>query len=191
MVKNTTGGNKAKGFARKNQVKSSNVLRVSHDEAEVYAQVTKVLGGAMCHVCDLEGTNMLCHIRGKFRGRGKRDNFIENGTWVLVGLREWEKEPTNGKLMNCDILEVYNDYDKERLKSTVTTINWNNFIANDNKKFLVSSETNEVEENDILFSTDKTEEYAAIIEMQLDKEKEGVKISTIDMDDEEVDVDDI
>lgn len=186
MVKNTNGGNKAKGFARKNLVKASNVLRVSQDEAEVYAQVTKVLGGAMCHVSDLEGTNMLCHIRGKFRGRGKRDNFIEPGSWVLVGLREWEKEPTNGKLLNCDILEVYNDSDKERLKSTITTINWNNFIANDNKKFLVSSE---FDENEVVFSSEKTEEYAAIIEMQMSEE--GTKLSAIAADDEEVDVNDI
>jgi initiation factor 1A len=187
MVKNTNGGNKAKGFARKNLVKSANALRVSHDEAEVYAQVTKVLGGAMCHVSDLEGTNMLCHIRGKFRGRGKRDNFIESGSWVLVGLREWEKEPTKGKLLNCDILEVYNDQDKERLKSTVTTINWNNFIANDNKKFLVSSET---DESELVFSSEKTEEYAAIIEMQMSEEV-STKLSAIAADDEEVDVDDI
>ena len=187
MVKNTNGGNKAKGFARKNLVKSSNALRVSHDEAEVYAQVSKILGGAMCHVVDLEGTNMLCHIRGKFRGRGKRDNFIGIGTWVLVGLREWEKEPSKGKLLNCDILEVYNDQDKERLKNTVTTINWNNFIANDNKNFLASSET---EESEVVFSSEKTEEYAAIIEMQMGEEKEGTKF-TIAADDDEVDVDDI
>jgi len=191
MVKNTTGGNKAKGFARKNQVKTTNALRVSQDEAEVYAQVVKVLGGSMCHVIDLEGENMFCHIRGKFRGRGKRDNFIETGTWLLVGLRDWEKEPTNGKLKNCDILEVYNDYDKDRLKSTVTTVNWNNFILNDNKKYSISTEMDDGEENAVMFSNDKTEEYAAIIEKQLEEEKEGIKTTTIDMDDDEVDVDDI
>jgi initiation factor 1A len=188
MVKNASGGNKAKGFARKNLVKSSNVLRVSTDEAEIYAQVTKVLGGAMCHVVDLEGTPMLCHIRGKFRGRGKRDNFIENGTWVLVGIREWEKEPSNGKLLNCDILEVYNNSDKERLKNTVTTIDWSNFVVNDTKQFLVSDET---EENQILFSNEKTDEYAAIIEMQLEEEAHGSKKAVISVDEETIDVDDI
>jgi translation initiation factor IF-1 len=190
MVKNTTGGNKAKGYARKTFTKTANVLRVSQDEAEIYAQVTKVLGGPMCHVVDLEDTQMLCHIRGKFRGRGKRDNFIETGSWVLVGMREWEKEPTKGKLLNCDMLEVYNDFDKERLKNTVTTIDWNNFISNDNKKFLSSSSL-EKEDNDFVFSSEKTEEYEAIIAMQLDEQKDGTKVTTIVLDEEEIDVDDI
>jgi len=187
MVKNTGGGNKAKGFARKNLVKSSNALRVSHDEAEVYAQVTKILGGAMCHVEDLDGVTMLCHIRGKFRGRGKRDNFIGTGTWVLVGLREWEKEPSNGKLLNCDILEVYTDHDKERLKNTVTTINWNSFIANDNK--IIATDTSK--HDNFEFSSEKTDEYAALIELQMAEEKMGSKLATVDDYDETIDVDDI
>ena len=33
---------------------------------------------------------MLGHIRGKFTGRGKRDNMLECGKWVLIGLREWD-----------------------------------------------------------------------------------------------------
>jgi len=188
MVKNTSGGNKAKGFARKNFTKGSNTLRVSHDEAEVYAQVTKILGGSMCHVISLEGTEMLCHIRGKFRGRGKRDNLISNGTWVLVGLREWEKEASKGKLLNCDILEVYNDYDKDRLKNTVTTVNWNSFIANDNK---ISPAGDDDVESGFEFTSEKTEEYHALIEMQLAQQKAGTKMATIAADDDEIDVDDI
>lgn len=190
MVKNTSGGNKAKGFARKNFSKGSSSLRVSNDEAEVYAQVSKLLGGSMCHVITLEGTEMLCHIRGKFRGRGKRDNLLSNGTWVLVGLREWEKEPSKGKLLNCDILEVYNDYDKDRLKNTVTTVNWNSFIANDNK--VTSGDSSGDAESGFEFASEKTEEYRALIEMQLAQEKAGTKMATIaDDNEEEIDVDDI
>ena len=173
MVKNTTGGNKAKGFARKTFTKASNALRLSNDEAEVYAQVIKVLGGAMCHVV----------------GRGRRDNFIEIGTWVLVGMREWEKEPSKGKLLNCDMLEVYNDHDKERLKNTVTTVDWNCFISNDNKKF--SSSSLEQENNEINFSSEQTEEYEAIIAMQLDEQKEGTTLTSIALGEEEINVDDI
>lgn len=187
MVKNTSGGNKAKGYARKNFIKGTSSLRISQEEAEVYAMVSKVLGGSMCHVTDLEGTEMLCHIRGKFRGRGKRDNFIGAGTWVLVGLRDWEKEPSKGKLLNCDILEVYSDYDKERLQNTVTTVNWTIFTSNDNKNML-----NYEDESKILFSTEKTDEYAALIESQIAQEKSGVKIATIaDDNEEQIDVDDI
>ena len=100
MVKNVTGGNKSKGFARKNFAKKENGLKISEDDAELYAQVTKIYGGPMCQVITLEGVEMMCHIRGKFRGRGKRDNFIGIGTWLLVGKREWESEPTNGKPLN-------------------------------------------------------------------------------------------
>jgi hypothetical protein len=64
---------------------------------------------------------MNCHIRGKFRGRGKKDNFIVSGTLLLVGLREWEREPSAGKLLNCDLIEVYSESDKIRLKNSVTT----------------------------------------------------------------------
>ena len=188
MVKNTSGGNKAKGFARKSFVKGSNVLRVSENEFEVYAQVTKILGGSNCHVIDAEGTSMLCHIRGKFRGRGKRDNLLGTNTWVLVGLREWEKEPSTGKLMNCDLLEVYGNYDKERLQNSVTSVNWNSFVANDNKIGSVIIDTSE----EVLFTTEESQEYEALIEMQLQQEKAGTKIATISMDDEEkIDIDDI
>ena len=50
MVKNVGGGNKSKGFARKNFVKKDTLLRVSEDEAEIYAQVTKMCGGRICQV---------------------------------------------------------------------------------------------------------------------------------------------
>ena len=42
MVKNS-GGNKAKGFARKNQVKGFHTLRVSEDPAEILAAMVGVL----------------------------------------------------------------------------------------------------------------------------------------------------
>lgn len=189
MVKNVSGGNKSKGFARKNFVKSSASLRVSQDDAEIYAQVTKILGGSMCHVIDLTGRQMLCHIRGKFRGRGKRDNFIASGSWLLVGLREWEKEPSVGKLLNCDIIEVYNDTDKNRLKNTLNSINWHLFVVNDNKTIGIS---NEDEYNDIIFTDETTQEYQTIIQAQLEETKLSGKSLIITTDDgEEIDVDDI
>lgn len=187
MVKNVGGGNKSKGFARKNFVKKDTALRISEDEAEVYAQVTKVLGGAMCHVVTLEGTEMLCHIRGKFRGRGKRDNFIGNGTWLLVGLRDWEKEASKGKLLNCDVIEVYNDADKTKLKS-INSVNWSSFINND-CKMLGSAEV-EIS-GEIEFADEKTQEFYELIENQV-KEANAGRATIITTDDGEVvDVDDI
>ena len=189
MVKNTSGGNKAKGYARKNFAKKDTPLRTSEDELELYAQVTKVHGGSACEVSTVDETRLLCHIRGKFRGRGKRDNFIGNGTWLLVGLRSWEKEPAPGKLLNCDVIEVYNDSDKIRLKNNITNVNWSNFINYDMK----SSGASEHEGADIEFADEKTQEYMELIESQIAAENEGKKSTIADDDDdtEEIDVDDI
>jgi len=188
MVKNVAGGNKSKGFARKNFVKGTGALRVSEDDAEIYAQVIKVLGGAMCHVVDLNGRELLCHIRGKFRGRGKRDNYICNGTWMLVGLREWEKETTE-KRLNCDVIEVYSDTDKNRLKNTINSVNWNLFITNDNKTIGTNSYD---DYDDIVFTDESTQEYQKLIQSQLSETKiKNITIATTCDEDEEINVDDI
>ena len=115
MVKNNAGGNKGKGLARKhvNAAANKSGLRVANDEAERYAVVSKMLGNGMCYVRLLgNGTSgdVLCIIRNKFKGRGKRDNILDSGSWVLVGLREWAS-----KQDTCDLLEVYNDGERERL----------------------------------------------------------------------------
>jgi len=197
MVKNTTGGSKTKGQGRKFvTAKAGNSLRLSNDESEVYAQVTKVLGGAMCHVSCMDDKTRLCHIRGKFRGRGKRDNFVGNGTWVLIGLREWEAIRENSsdklgnssvKLENCDLLEVYGEHDKDRLKSTITNINWNKFILTDSK-----NSNNIKDETDLfVFSDEKTEEYRELIDAQVLEARSG-QIATIVTDNGElINVDDI
>lgn len=189
MVKNANGGNKAKGFARKNISTGSSVLRVSLDEAEIYAQVTKIYGGAMCQVISLDGTEMICHIRGKFRGRGKRDNFISNGSWLLVGLREWEKEASNGKLLNCDVVEVYNDSDKSRLKNNINSVNWSRFVSNDTKIIGVA-ETDDGE--GFTFADEKTQDYQDLIESQVAVAHAGKTNIIVTTDDGEIiDVDDI
>jgi translation initiation factor IF-1 len=187
MVKNA-GGNKAKGYARKNMVKGTSSLRVSEDPAEIYAQAIKISGGSMCRVHDLNGKEMNCHIRGKFRGRGKRDNLIVSGTWLLVGLREWEQEPSPGKLLNCDLIEVYSDSDKVRLKNSVTFVDWSPFIANDTRA-IGSSEN--VVSDDIEFADDKIQEYQALIEAHLTETKAGKSTIIATEDGEEINVDDI
>jgi translation initiation factor 1A len=163
MVKNTQGGNKHKNQARKYIVaKPSNKLRIAEDEGELYAVVTKMLGNGMFHAHCIDGIARLGHIRGKFTGRRKRDNIVAPGVWVLVGEREWdigeEKASSTGstkvKLPKCDLLEVYNESDKERLRDTVSE-NWNVLLANDQTK-VVSSSTGE---DDLLhFATEKDEE---------------------------------
>lgn len=126
MVKNTTGGSKHKSQARKNVAPrggASSALRVAQEEGECYAQVEKMLGGSNCHVKCVDGDTRLCVIRGKFRGRGKRDNTLSTGSLVLVGIRDYETCKGGGKLQTCDLLEVYRESDKTRLFSIVK-IDW-------------------------------------------------------------------
>ena len=188
MVKNTTGGSKAKLQGRKFvNVKATNILRISEDPCEIYAQVTKTLGNGMCHVICLDEKTRLCHIRGKFRGRGKRDNFLGRGTWLLIGLREWESssESKTDKLQNCDLLEVYNDHDKDRLKNTVRE-NWSVFVENDGK----NSNVDECDLN-LEFTDDRTEEYMALLKEQVAKKSSIIMEEDDDEKEVEIDVDDI
>jgi translation initiation factor IF-1 len=136
MVRNTTGGNNNKQFARKHMSgnKAGMKLRVSEDEGELYAVTTKMLGNNMFHAFALDGLQYLVHIRGKFSGRGRRDNTIATGVWVLIGLRSWSNTTPdiNGKvkILQSDLLEVYSDIDKTRLKDTVDE-NWEMLDDND------------------------------------------------------------
>jgi len=133
MVKNLKGGSGHKGQARKYaSVSSSKKTRVSEDEMEVYACVTSLMGGAICSVKCVDGEDRMCIIRGKFRGgRGKRGNMLSRGTWVLVGIREWASESASEKeSKKCDLLEVYNDADKQELRK-VRGVHWDSIEVND------------------------------------------------------------
>jgi initiation factor 1A len=112
MVKNT-GGNKAKKFASKTFNVVVKATRFASVDGEVYAIVTKMMGGSICEVLCIDGNTRQCVIRRKFSGKGKRDNWLCSGKWILVGLRDWEK--TSKTKETCDLLEVYSDNDKEKL----------------------------------------------------------------------------
>lgn len=112
MVKNTNGGKGAKGLARK--LSSSNEhhrLRLSASDDEKYAFVKQMLGNGMCSVVTNDNITLICHIRSKFRGRSKRNNFVTKNSIILVGLRDWENPHKN-----CDLLELYDDNDLIQLK---------------------------------------------------------------------------
>ena len=187
MVKNTIGGSRHKGQARKfvNAPRQTANIRLSNDECELYAQVTKMLGNGMCHVLCIDGKTRLCHIRGKFRGRGKRDNLIGNNSWLLIGLREWESDKNETKLQNCDLLEVYSPIDVDRLKNTVNE-NWNLFNNDNGKK---------ITDEDVLFIDERTDEYMKLVEDELAQNQNNVnKTNTINIvfnEEEEINVDDI
>lgn len=113
MVKNQTGGNKGKKQAAKDHP-TQKKIRLQNEEGEVYAVVTKMLGNCQCQVVDLNGKSLLCMIRKKFTGKHKHQHLIRAGSWVLVGLRDWETVLPD-KWSKCDLLEVYSDTDKHTL----------------------------------------------------------------------------
>ena len=115
MVKNTKGGNKAKKHARKNNSDDhQGKTRFSTDPDEVYACCSKLLGNGMCRVMCIDGVERLCIIRNKFRGRGRRGNVLQMGTWCLVGRRSFENAKDN-KLEKTDLLEVYGEVEKKQI----------------------------------------------------------------------------
>jgi initiation factor 1A len=191
MVKNT-GGNKTKGQARKfvnsDNKKETKALRESEDPLEIYAQVEKVLGNGMYNVICMDRKNRLCHSAGKFRGRNKKDNFVSLGTWLLVGLRAYEAGHSNKKLENCDLLEVYNDIEKERLKTTVNQ-DWSVFVKNDAANSFTSKQVVESSEN-VTFGDVKTMEYQALMTAEMEKPSEKRGIVTVAGGDV-IDIDDI
>lgn len=202
MVKNVQGGSNNKKFARKHTSsgsgKSNNKLRVSEDECEIYAIVTKLLGNGMFHCYCVDGIARIGHIRGKFSGRHKRDNIIEGGKWVLIGLREWDSASTTDpkkskiKLQQCDLLEVYTDLDKHRLRETISA-NWKSLDDNDVSK-IVSGENKY--ENDIIFSTEDSMERDRLIQEMKSTTTEKIVMKTtteetVNNEDEEIYFDDI
>jgi translation initiation factor IF-1 len=125
MVKNTMGGCNGKKFAHKHAVKSTKSgLRISQNKSEIYGVVKRLNGNTFDVTC-VDEKERRCFIRGKFKGRGKRDNIIEVDKWVLIGLREFQQVPSGLVLVNgkkememCDLLEVYSSSEKETLKRT-------------------------------------------------------------------------
>jgi len=123
MVKNVAGGCNGKKVARKHTTKGKNDLRLSKSSDEKYAIVNRLLGNTCDVICD-DGVNRRCMIRGKFTGRNKRDNMLDNGTYILIGLREWvdegghSRQSDNKNIKYCDLLEVYNSIERDILRRT-------------------------------------------------------------------------
>ena len=189
--KNVHGGSGHKKFARKHTSggsSSNSFIRTSQDPNEIYAIATKMLGNNMFHCHCIDNKVRLCHIRGRFGGRNKRDNIISAGTWILVGLREWENSADLKKLQQCDLLEIYSGILKERLKE-LEDCNWSVLNANDLSKVdnaIVESE------DDFKFMTDRDEEIMRLNEEM--KSNASKKITMIEEnvdDDEDINIDDI
>ena len=118
MVKNETGGKRSKQVARKTVEKPQISQRVRYVEepGEMYAIVTAKFGGRNIQVMCQDGVSRRCVIRNKFM-KLKGDNSISIGTWLMVGIYEWEKRVDCTK--TCDVLEIYLRAEKEKIKQNV------------------------------------------------------------------------
>jgi translation initiation factor 1A len=190
MVKNTKGGSGAKSQASKyaNAGKSSYKIRKAV-EGEKYAFVTAILGNRMAYVHCHDGVVRLCHIRGKFCGRGKGDNFLSKGTWCLVGLRDFETPPKD-KPQNCDLLEVYKITDKQSLVDGSSY--WREFLR---KEAEISENTTTANDSglDIEFSIKGNGYEEDVMEFvgKEEKKKEAVIAEEEEQEQEEINIDDI
>jgi initiation factor 1A len=187
MVKNQNGGNKSKKMGRKFiTAPVDRKVRLAMEDGELYASVTKMLGNGMFMATCPEGKERLVVMRNKFRGRGKRDNTVAIGSWVLIGERDFEScaKPKH------DLLEVYTDIEREKLKRSGDPI----FAKLKTDQHLFSGK--EADDN-IAFGNspnDKTDELDDTID-GVDAENPylntSVSQSVIMEDGESVDVDDI
>jgi translation initiation factor IF-1 len=128
MVKNEKGGCNGKKVAHKHAVKSTKSgLRISQNKSEIYGVVKRLNGNTFDVMC-IDDKERRCFIRGKFKGRGKRDNIIEVDKWVLIGIREFQQVPNENAVKSnskgkkememCDLLEVYSSGERDTLKRT-------------------------------------------------------------------------
>ena len=177
MVKNTFGGKNAKKFARSsNNAGDRNKLRIAEEEGEMYAIVTKMLGNG-CNVHCIDGVSRLCLISGKFKGKNKSMNMISAGTWVLIGLREWETVKDKS-ISKCDLCEVYTHVDKERLKSADANVDWDVLLSNDitNIDKMNGKEKTKVES--VHFMTGVEEDYLKTMELAMKAPTAKIEMAT-------------
>lgn len=162
MVKNF-GGKHGKKIARKN-ANSSNVvdkrkLRYADNEEELYGIVKKCNGNSQFLILCNDMKERLCTIRSKFTGRNKKNNLLCVGSWVLIGLRNWETIKADKK-EKCDLLVVYNNNEKHFLlqecktdlsylikqEHILTNINYSETLSLDSEQITFSDNLNEDEE---------------------------------------------
>ena len=201
MPKNTKGGSGHKRQARKHTSGGyqNNRTRFSEDPLEMYAVCTKLYGQGHIEVMCHDGVSRMCVIRKKFKGRGKRDNNIILGTWLLVGKREFEVRAA-GKKEKCDLLEVYRDNDKTVLQQNASHINWSVLKSQ-------APDGTEGDDEDVFqFVDERTMKYNEMLESAIsentkiedDNSSKGAAILEADDDDDsvafgggEIDIDDI
>lgn len=146
MVRNTQGGSKTKSMARKSATDSNKHEYIPTNPLEKYAVVEKMYGNGMCQVTttDNDKLSLLCHIRGKFRGRSKKQNTISTQSIIVIGLREWESPYKNADLIS--VISTPND-------PIIATNNKNGHKQETTDDYFTFSEEPSIVDNDFIQNT--------------------------------------
>ena len=180
MVKNKNGGSKHKKLARKKVVNNTirRKLRKAVEEGEMYACVVAVHGGGHALIRCADKKERTLVIRGKFRGRNKRGNFIKANSIVLVALRSISMGEVveKRKKEKADLIYVYDDNDIEELKQIKDVYD---ILSNETKEkvdddIFDRTGTDEHTENQILKSLDN--------KTSTDNKEENSKLDDVDFD---------
>ena len=187
MVRNTKGGKGSKGLARKlvnadTSIKS--FIRKPENELEVFALTTKMFGN-MCEVLTSNGKTFKCQIRGKFKGRSKRNCIVAVGKILMVGFRDFEAP--NYKV--CDLLEVYEANEVNELQK-MPGINIQHLIAQSISMDFGSS-VKTTTDNLFEFSNEDTSAALEHKKISASSSNDEEIIKTCSDDNEEVDFDNI
>ena len=111
MPKKSSGGGNQKHRARKFEVGDNCPTRLDTadpEKGECYAVVMRREQGGAKVLCE-DGASIFCHIRGKFRLH-KRNNYLTQGTGVIVAKRDYERRDTH-----CDLVRVFDSAEVLRI----------------------------------------------------------------------------
>jgi translation initiation factor 1A len=100
MTINRYGGKKAKKASRFKLHQANERSLIYKDEDQDYGQVIQILGDMRCQIKLLNKNNDI--IIGHIRGKLKKRCWINNGDYVLISYREYQKD-------KCDIIHKYTD----------------------------------------------------------------------------------
>ena len=101
-----------KGKNSKNKGKDQKEQKlIEKTDGQAYARVVKKLGNGRFTVrMNMSDTDVIARVCGKLRyGRNKRKNWVEENSYVLVNLREFQED-------HVDIVGVYNPDEVRKLK---------------------------------------------------------------------------
>ena len=188
MVKNSIGGSKTKGVARKNfTTVKPKFVRLPTNEFEHIAWITKNYGGGRCQVMTQSGIDIQCIIRKKFSGRSKKQSIVGSGSSVLIGLYDWEKP----NYKTCDVIEVYSSDEIEMLRN-IASVKYNDF---ENNMRTITGERivkNVVDDTNIEFTNTATDtDFYDSIDARVKTESEKTESTVPEEDDDWIDVNDI